>query len=411
MPTDKLTDPKVRQAKSGDRPYKLFDGGGLFLLVQPGGSKLWRLKYRFGGKEKLLAIGSYEKGVSLKKAREERDKARNRLVEGIDPGVAKKEEKHAEREQAENTFKTIALNWADTYGARWTESHRERVVDSLEADVFPALGDIAIKEITPPTVLEVIRAVESRGALDVASRILQRTSAVFRYAIQTGRATYNPAADMKGVLKTRKVEHRSAISRADLPDFLKKLDSYSGDPVTKLGLTLIVLTFVRTGELRGARWEEFDVDQGEWRIPAERMKMRSAHIVPLSPQALAVIEELRPLTGQSDLLFPSKRNQRKPISENTLLYALYRLGYHKRATVHGFRALASTILNETGFRPDVVERQLAHVERNKVRAAYHRSEYLEERRKMMDWWGACLESMSKDQKVVFLRRTSTATDC
>jgi integrase len=285
------------------------------------------------------------------------------------------------------------------------------VVDSLEADVFPALGDIAIKEITPPTVLEVIRAVESRGALDVASRILQRTSAVFRYAIQTGRATYNPAADMKGVLKTRKVEHRSAISRADLPDFLKKLDSYSGDPVTKLGLTLIVLTFVRTGELRGARWEEFDVDQGEWRIPAERMKMRSAHIVPLSPQALAVIEELRPLTGQSDLLFPSKRNQRKPISENTLLYALYRLGYHKRATVHGFRALASTILNETGFRPDVVERQLAHVERNKVRAAYHRSEYLEERRKMMDWWGACLESMSKDQKVVFLRRTSTATDC
>ena len=397
MPTDKLTDPKVRQAKPGDKPYKLFDGGGLFLLVQPGGSKLWRLKYRFGGKEKLFAIGSYDKGVSLKKAREERDKARDQLVDGIDPGVAKKEEKHAEMDQAENTFKAIALNWAETYGSRWTESHRERVVDSLEADVFPALGDIAVKEITPPMVLEVIRAVESRGALDVASRILQRTSAVFRYANQTGRATYNPAADMQGVLKTRKVEHRSAISQAELPDFLKKLDSYSGDPITKLALRLIVLTFVRTGELRGARWEEFDVDQEEWRVPAERMKIRSAHIVFLSPQALAVIEELRPLTGQFDMLFPSQRDQRKPISENTLLYALYRLGYHKRATVHGFRALASTILNETGFRPDVIERQLAHVERNKVRAAYHRSEYLEERQKMMDWWGTYIESMANDQ--------------
>jgi integrase len=405
MPIDKLTDPKVRQAKPTDRPYKLFDGGGLFLLVQPGGAKLWRLKYRFGGKEKLLAIGSYGKGISLKKAREERDKARDQLVEGIDPGAEKKREKHAERAQAENTFRAIALDWAETYGARWTESHRDQVVASLAANAFPALGDFPIKEITPPMVLEVIRAVEFRGALDVASRVLQRASAVFRYAIQTGRATYNPAADMKGVLKTRKVDHRAAISQTDLPDFLKKLDSYSGDPVTKLALRLIVLTFVRTGELRGARWEEFDLDQGEWRIPAERMKMRAPHIVPLSGQALAVIEELKPLTGQFELLFPSQRDQRKPISENTLLYALYRLGYHKRATVHGFRALASTILNETGFRPDVIERQLAHVERNKVRAAYHRSEYLEERRKMMAWWGAYIESSAKDQKVVPLRRT------
>ncbi len=404
MPTDKLTDPKIRQAKPADKPYKLFDGGGLFLLVQPGGSKLWRLKYRFGGKEKLLALGSYDKGISLKKAREERDKARNQLMEGIDPGDAKKKEKRAEWKQVENTFRAIALDWAGTYGARWTESHLRRVVTSLEEDAFPALGNLPVKEITPPMVLEVIRAVESRGALDVASRVLQRTSAIFRYAIQTGRASYNPAADMKGVLKTRKVEHRSTISQGELPDFLKKLDSYSGESITKLALRLIVLTFVRTGELRGARWEEFDVDQGEWRIPAERMKMRSPHIVPLSPQAMTVLEELRPLTGHCDLLFPSQRDQGKPISENTLLYALYRLGYHKRATVHGFRALASTILNETGFRPDVIERQLAHVERNKVRAAYHRSEYLEERQKMMDWWGACIESLANEQKVVLLRR-------
>jgi integrase len=405
MPTDKLTDPKIRQAKPIDKPYKLFDGGGLFLLVQPSGSKLWRLKYRFGGKEKLLAIGSYDKGVSLKMAREERDKARDQLVEGIDPIAAKKEEKRAERELTENTFRAIAQEWAETYGARWSESHHQRVLDSLEADAFPALGDLPIKEITPPMVLEIIRAVESRGALDVASRVLQRTNAVFRYAIQTGRATYNPAADMKGVLKTRKVEHRAAISRDELPRFLKKLDSYSGDPITKLALRFIVLTFVRAGELRGARWEEFDVDQGKWRIPAERMKMRSPHIVPLSPQALTAIEELEQMTGQFDLLFPSQRDPKKPISENTLLYALYRLGYHKRATVHGFRALASTILNETGFRPDVIERQLAHAERNKVRAAYHRSEYLDERRKMMAWWGAFIESsIANKQKVVPFRK-------
>jgi integrase len=404
MPIDKLTDPKIRQTKPIDKPYKLFDGGGLYLLVQPGGAKLWRLKYRFGGKEKLLAIGSYDKGVSLKKAREERDKARNQLVEGVDPGALRKDEKHAEREQIENTFRAIAVNWAETYGAHWSETHRTRVLTSLEVDAFPALGALPIKEITPPMVLEVIRAVESRGALDVASRVLQRTSSIFRFAIQTGRATYNPAADMRGVLKTRKVEHRSTISRGELPEFLKKLDSYSGDPITKLALRLIILTFVRTGELRGARWEELNIDQGEWRIPAERMKMRSSHIVPLSPQALGVVEELRLLTGQFDLLFPSQRDQQRPISENTLLYAIYRLGYHKRATVHGFRALASTILNETGFRPDVIERQLAHVERNKVRAAYHRSEYLEERRKMMDWWGACIESMANEQNVVLFRR-------
>jgi integrase len=385
MPTDKLTDPKIRQAKPAEKPYKLFDGGGLFLLVQPGGAKLWRLKYRFGGKEKLLAIGSYDKGFSLKKAREARDKARNQLIEGIDPGGLKKKEKYAGREQAENTFRAMAINWAETYGARWTESHRARVLASLEANAFPALGNLPIQEITPPMVLSVIRAVESRGALDVASRVLQRTSAIFRYAIQTGRAIYNPAADMKGVLKTRKVEHRTTISRDELPDFLKKLDAYSGDPITKLALRLIVLTFVRTGELRGARWEEFNVEHREWRIPA-------------------VLEELKSLTGHLDLLFPGQRDQGKPISENTLLYALYRLGYHKRATVHGFRALASTILNESGFRPDVIERQLAHAERNKIRAAYHRSEYLEERQKMMDWWGACIESMANEQKVVLFRR-------
>ena len=248
--------------------------------------------------------------------------------------------------------------------------------------------------------MEVLRKVESRDALELASKTLQRCSAVFRFAIQTGRAEYNPVTDLKGALKTRKVIHRAALSRADLPEFLTKLSAYDGHMQTRLALNLVVLTFVRTGEIRGARWDEFDLDRAEWRIPAERMKMRSEHIVPLSQQALATLDELKPLSGHRELLFPSEKTWKKPISENTMLYAMYRMGYHGTATVHGFRATASTILNESGFKSDVIERQLAHAERNKVRAAYNRSEYLEERKKMMQWWADFLEGIKNNKNVV-----------
>ncbi|HKH21434.1 MAG TPA: site-specific integrase, partial [Gammaproteobacteria bacterium] len=242
----------------------------------------------------------------------------------------------------------------------------------------------------------------------VASRVLQRISAVYRYAIQTGRATYNPAADLAGSLTTRKVIHRAALSRAELPEFLSKLQVYDGQPITRLALNFVVLTFVRSRELRGARWEEFDFERAEWRIPAERMKITAEHIVPLSRQAIALLDELRPLTGSYDLVFPNQNNLSKPMSENTLLYAMYRMGYHQRATVHGVRATASTILNEMGFRPDVIERQLAHAERNKVRAAYHRSEYLDERCKMMQVWADFVDSLADNAKIIPLRAKEPA---
>lgn len=389
--SNKLTDLVIKKSLPADRPYKLSDGGGLFLLVHSNGSRYWRMAYRFGGKQKLLALGIYP-GVSLAAARAARDVAKRSLFLGEDPGAIRRQEKQTEKGQSEKYFRHMALSWLENYAARWSAVHRGRVLASFESDIFPALGNLEIEEITPPMVLDVIRAVEARGALDVASRILQRISAVFRYAIQTGRVTYNPAADMRGVLRTRKVVHRLAISKADLPQFFARLQDYNGEPVTKLALLLVVLTFVRTGELRGARWDEFDFSSLEWRLPASRMKMKAAHVVHLSRQAVAVLEALRPYTNNQALLFPSRLSPERPFSENTLLFALYRMGYHGQATTHGFRALASTILNESGFRPDVIERQLAHVERNKVRAAYHRSEYLEDRRRMMDWVSIGMEN-------------------
>lgn len=362
----------------------------MYLLVHPNGSRYWRMAYRYAGKQKLLALGVYP-GISLAVARVSRDAARQSLLQGDDPGAIRRQEKQAEKFIAEKQFRHIALAWVENYGSRWTAVHRDRVLSYFDSDVFPALGELPVDAITPPMVLDVLRSVESRGALDVASRILQRINAVFRFAIQAGFAVYNPAADMRGVLKTRKVTHRLALTRADLPVFLSKLRDYSGDPVTRFALQLVMLTFVRTGELRGARWEEFDLSAREWRIPADRMKMRAAHVVSLSRQTLAILEALRRHTGGYDLLFPSRSAHDRPFSNNTMLFALYRMGYHGQATTHGFRALASTILNESGFRPDVIERQLAHAERNKVRAAYHRSEYLEDRRSMMDWWGDYLE--------------------
>jgi integrase len=397
-----LTDRSIQtKAKPTDRAFKLFDAHGLFLLVKPNGGRYWRLQYRIAGKQKLLALGVYPE-VSLKEARDKQADARKLLRNGVDPAEAKRAQKRQRKAQSENSFEAIAREWHGKQG-RWTANHAARVLSSLEKEVFPSIGARLIHEITPVEILETVRKVEKRDALDVASRILQRVSSVYRYAIQTGRVTYNPAADLVGSLKTRKVTHRAALSRADLPEFLSKLQNYDGQPVTRLALHLVVLTFVRSRELRGARWDEFDFDRAEWRIPAERMKMSSEHIVPLSRQAIAVLDELKPLTGSYELVFPNQNNLTRPMSENTLLYAMYRMGYHSKATVHGFRATASTILNEMGHRPDVIERQLAHAERNKVRAAYHRSEYLEDRRRMMQAWADYLDSLQSGAKIIPLR--------
>ena len=390
----KLTAVKVRQAKPRDKDYKLFDGQGLFLLVKKNGSKYWRLKYRYLGKEKTLAIGVYPE-VSLEVAREEMGEARQLLKkEHRDPMVERQLQKLSRIEQTKNAFEVIAREWVDINDL-WSDRHRKRVTKSLEKDVFSIIGNRPIAEIQPPELLSVIRKVESRDALDVASRILQRCSSVFRYAIQTGRATTNPAAELKGVLRTRKVQHVASVPRSELPGLINAIDQYDGNPITKHALQLLLLTFVRPGELRGARWNEFDFESEQWRIPADRMKMGTEHIVPLSQQALAVLEAMRPITGTAELVFHGERTRLKPISENTMTFALYRLGYKGRATPHGFRATASSILNEQGFTPDAVERQLSHTERNNVRSAYtHHARYLEEREKMMQWWADYLDAIT-----------------
>lgn len=381
-----LSDAAVKQAKARDKDYKLSDREGMYLLVKSNGAKYWRFKYRYNGKEKVLALGIYPR-ISLRDARIRLLEARKSLYEGADPGQIRKEGKLTKKALAAHTFETIAREWWEKQCGAWSEGHGLKVLSSLETDIFPHIGNTPIAEISAQTLLALIRRVEDRGALDIASRILQRCSSVFRYAIQTGRASYNPTTDLQGSLKSRKPKHQPSLPRAELPEFLKRLKKYDGMVQTQLALKLLVLTFVRPGELRGARWEEFDLKAKEWRIPGERMKMKTEHIVPLSKQSILLLGDLKRVTGQYDLLFPGERIRSKPMSENTLLFALYRLGYKDRATPHGFRATASSILNEQNFNKDAIERQLAHLERNKIRGAYtHHAEYLKERKKIMQWW-------------------------
>jgi len=398
-----LTNVHINKSKRKNKPYKLSDAGGMYLLIHPNGSKYWRLKYRLHGKEKTYALGVYP-DVSLAEARELREQAKKEIKAGNDPVMKRREQKHHALLQSKNTFEVVVNEWHEQQRNKWTPDHAERVIKSLENDAYPLLRNKPVTDITAKDVLAVIRKIEKRGALEVASRVLQRITALFRYAVQTGRIEINPASELRGVLKTHKVEHRPALSAKEMPDFLKKLDNYKGDAITMYALKLLVLTFVRPGEIRGAAWNEFDLDKAEWRIPAERTKMRHEHIVPLSKQAISIIEGLKTLTGNNTLLFPNRNREGKPISENTLLYAMYRLGYHRTATAHGFRATASTILNEQGWKPDVIERQLAHAERNKIRAAYHRSEYLAERKKMMQSWADYLDSLCKGSNIVNIKR-------
>jgi integrase len=392
-----LTALQVSQAKPHKlRMLKLYDELGLYLLVHPHGGRYWRFKYRFGGKEKLLALGVYGKNrVSLATARERRDDARKLLDQGIDPGAAKRAKKRLDAYRAANTFEAVAREWWETKGGKWSERHSAGTLGRLEKELFPSLGTRPIMEIQPPEILDVLRSIERRGALEIASKTLVTAGQVFRYAVSTGRAKSDPTRDLRGALKTRETRHYSALKRSELPDFLEKLDAYDGNTLTKLAIRLLVLTFVRTLELRGAKWTEFDLSRAEWVIPAERMKMGHEHIVPLSQQAIAVINEIRKISGSSEYLFPNEHNPRKVMSENTILYALYRMGYKGRATGHGFRATASTILNgDLGFKPDAIERQLAHIEQNKSRKPYNRAEYLPERRAMMQAWADLLDQLA-----------------
>lgn len=389
-----LKDASVRNAKPKEKMYRLFDGGGLYLEVTPKGGKYWRFKYRFAGKEKRLALGVYP-DLSLADARELHAQARKALALGDDPSEVKREVKRRSALNSENTFEAIANEWCESRKHKWVTSYSEAMVERLKRHVFPKVGHRPIKDITAPEFLTVVRVVEKQGSLDLAQRLMQASAQIFRYAVATGRAERNPLVDLKGALKPPVRKHQAYLKESELPEYLAKLEAYDGSIQTKLALKFLLLTFVRTTELRAASWEEIDFDKAEWRIPAERMKMREQHIVPLSKQAVAVLKELKSLTGQWSYVFA---NQHKPsgfMSENTMLYALYRMGYHSKATGHGFRATASTILNEHGYEPSVIERQLAHAERNEVRAAYNHAQYLPERRKMMQWWADHLDETAK----------------
>jgi len=395
-------DIEFRNAKPAPngKPYKLADERGLYLLVKPSG-RYWRLKYRFAGKEKLLALGVYP-DVSLADARARRDDSRRLLANGVDPGLHKQLEKTHKLAAASDTFEAIALEWLAKVSPDLSEAHAARVSRRFEADVFPWIGRRPVSEIKAPDVLAVLRRIEGRGAVQTAHRAHQNIGQVMRYAVATGRAERDPSADLRGALSVVRPKHHASITDpAAIGELLRVIQGYSGSLVTRCALQLAPLVFVRPAELRNAEWSEFDLKAGEWRIPAAKMKMRAVHIVPLSGQAVAILRELEPLTGAGRYLFPSSRGRGRPMSENTVNAALRRLGYSKeQMTGHGFRSMASTLLNEQGYHRDAIERQLAHGERDKVRGAYNYAEHLPERRKMMQAWSDYLDALRDQRKVV-----------
>jgi len=381
--------------------------GGLYLWVYADGRKYWRLRYKLSGSEKSLSLGVYPV-IGLKKARLRRDEERKRLEANLDPAAERRAEKARRMVSAANSFEAVAREWYAKRAKHWVAGHADDVLRRLESNVFPTLGRRPISEIDAPELLAAIRPIEERGAYDLAHRVLQVCGQVFRYGIATGRCTRNLAADLRSALTPHKKKHQAAVRPEEFPGLLRAIAGYEkiGDKQTRLALELLALTFARTNELIGATWNEFDLDAGIWVVPAARMKMKSEHLVPLSNQALEILGELKAIGGGSRFVFPG-RSRDKPISNNTLLFALYRLGYKGKMTGHGFRAVASTLLNEMGsFRPDVIERQLAHSERNEVRGAYNRAEYLPERKTMMQAWAKHVETLREGAKIIPLHGTA-----
>ena len=387
-----LTDTAIRAAKPREKAYKLFDGLGLYLEVTPTGSKLWRLKYRHDGRENRLALGAHP-DTSLKVARERRDAARRGLAAGIDPSSQRQAEKLANA----NTFEAVAREWLPLQEKKLAKSTYAKAVWTFETLVFPYIGSRPIAKLSAVDVLKVLKRIESRGIHETAHRTRQRCAQVFRYAVQTGRAERDPTVDLKGALAPVVSEHHASITEPKrIGELLRAIDGYTGHSVTAHALKLAPLLFVRPGELRHAEWTEFDLDNVEplWRIPAEKMKMGEQHVVPLSAQALALLRELRSVSGRGRYVFPSVRSGSRPMSDNTVNAALRRMGYTtEEMTGHGFRSLASTCLNEQGYHPDLIELQLAHAERNQVRAAYNKAQRLPERRKMMEAWATYLDGL------------------
>ncbi|EEW3231468.1 TPA: tyrosine-type recombinase/integrase [Escherichia coli] len=409
-----LTDIKVRTTKPSDKPFKLTDGQGMHLLINPNGSKYWRLQYRFGGKQKVLALGVYPM-VSLGEARRKRDEAKKLVSDGIDPSEKKKADKIEQSEAL--TFEAVAREWHTACKRKWSDSHSERVLKSMEDGLFTAIGKRKISELNTRDLIAPIKAVEASGRLEVAARLQQRTTAIMRYAVQNGLIDYNPAQDMSGAITVAKRTHRPALPFDRFSELLERIESFKGRKLTKLAVKLTLLIFIRSSELRFARWSEIDFENAMWTIPGEReplpgvkhshrgSKMKTPHLVPLSRQALELLKAIREISGECDLVFIGDHDFRKPMSENTVNKALRSMGYDTTVEVcgHGFRAMACSALIESGkWSRDAVERQMSHQERNSVRAAYiHKAEHLDERRLMLQWWADYLDETTKKRIAPF----------
>ena len=402
-----LTDVQVKKAKAKAKPYKLADGNGLFLWVTPSGGKHWRWSYRHDGKQKLMTLGRYP-DVTLQRARERHGEARTVLADGFDPMSKRKADKTAERVVSENSFASVSTRWLDHWRDGKSDRHVETTRRRLAANVLPFLGALPIAEIEAPAIVAMVGTINARGARDIAKRSMETTGQIFRYAIAHGLTTRNPAAEVRprDILKPSQKVNYARVEAKELPHLLRQIEVYQGTHVTRLAIKLIALTFVRTSELIGAKWSEFDFEECRWNIPAERMKMRTPHIVPLARQTVELLGTLRDLTGDSDLLFPGDRDRSKPMSNNTILKALERMGYKGKMTGHGFRGVASTILHERDYTHEHIELQLAHSPRNAVSAAYNHALYLKPRDKMMQDWADFLEVTQRGAKVIPMRESA-----
>jgi len=396
-----LTDKEIKAAKPREKPYKLSDAHGLFILITTNGSKLWRLKYRFEGKEKQLSLGKYPL-TSAAVARLKREEARKQLEDGVDPSVLIKTEKS----DNSNSFAAIAHEWFEKFKPTWAETNWVKIKRQIEKDLLPWLGNITISKIDAPTLLACLRRIENRGAVESAHRAHQVCGRIFRYAVSIGKADRDPSADLRGAIPPAKSQHHAAITTAkEAGGLMRAIDAYKGSFVVRCALQLIALTAVRSGELRGAEWSEFDLETMTWTIPAIRMKSRVEHKVFLSRQSMAILNELKPLTGLGKYVFPSERSKNRQLSDNSLVSALRRMGFTKdEMTVHGFRSMFSTMANDNEFDPDVIERTLAHAEQNAIRAAYHRSQYFEQRRKLAQWWADHLDHLRAGAEIIPFKR-------
>lgn len=395
----KLTARQVDTSRPKDKPYKLSDGGGLYLLVNPNGSRYWRLKYRIAGKEKLLALGVYP-DITLAVARQKRADAKKVLAAGGDPGQEKQEEKQAKEQAVANSFERLAMEWHSHKSTSWSEGYAEHLLMYLKKDIFPFIGQKAITDISQVEMLNVLRKMEQRGVLDKLKKTRQACRQIFTYAIITGRAEHNPVSDLAGALKSPKQQHYPHLLVDQIPDFLRALSEYSGSTITRNATRLLMLTGLRTIELRASEWVDIDFDKGVWNIPAERMKMRRPHLVPLSSQVRELLEEIHQLTGRGKYVFPGRNDAGKSMSEASINQVIKRIGYDGKATGHGFRHTMSTILHEQGYNTAWIETQLAHVDKNSIRGTYNHAQYLDGRREMLQWYADYMQALENGENVV-----------